>query len=373
MIFRGSRTLTRLPQWGTLCVESRSIALLALNLERALPLTTGLKSCNGKLEESCSFATPSTIRTYATKPVSRPKAHTGRTASASRKKTATGSKAKPAKRATRKATSKKGKSKAKPRTRARSTNARTKAKTKAKPKPKRKVLTDEQKAALKKRKEATQLKLLKTTALKPPKALPGTAWSVYLAESVKSNKGPIGTRAKEASSKYKGLAPGQREVCDYQYGSDLIILISTQSYNHTANQNKAANASQYQKWILSFTPSQIYDANNARSQLRRQTTKAWYKLHDERLVKRQKSAYNLFHSQRYSSGDFQGLKVTEAAKLIGDEWKGLSTNEKKACDLPSPYSLSSDANSYTGSLTKIWRPRMQPDMSKKSSPYMIAI
>ncbi|KAI4212263.1 MAG: hypothetical protein LQ351_004976 [Letrouitia transgressa] len=316
MILRGSRVLTRLPQWGTPCAESRSIALLALNIERALPLTAGLKSCNGKPEECCSFAIPSAVRTYATEPVSRPKAHTGRTASAPRKKTTTTSKAKPAKRAKRISASKKGKPKAKPRTRARSTKARTKAK--AKPKPKRKVLTDEQKAALKKKKEATQLRLLKATALAPPKKLPGTAWSVYLAESVKSNKGPIGSRAKEASSEYKALAPGQRE-----------------SYNHTANQNKTTNASQYQKWILSFTPSQIYEANHARSQLRRLTTKAWYKLHDERLVKRQKSAYNLFHSQRYSSGDFQGLKLTEAAKLIGEEWKRLSTNEKKACDLPS--------------------------------------
>ncbi|KAL9037516.1 MAG: hypothetical protein Q9214_005670 [Letrouitia sp. 1 TL-2023] len=354
MIFRGSRALTRLPQWGTPCVESRSIALLALNLERVLPFTTGLKSCNGKVEECWSFATLSTIRTYATESVSRPKARTGRTASAPRKKTATTSRAKPAKHATRKATSKKGKSKAKPRTRAKSTKARTKAK--AKPKPKRKVLTDEQKAALKKKKEATQLKLLKTTALEPPKGLPGTAWSVFMAESVKSNKGPIDSRVKEASSKYKALAPAQRE-----------------NYNHTANQNKASNASQYQKWILSFTPSQIYEANNARSQLRRQTTKAWHKLHDERLVKRQKSAYNLFHSQRYDSGDFQGLKVTESAKLIGEEWNKLSTNEKKACDLPSLYKLSPDANSHTRSLSKIWRPRMQPDMSKKSSPYTIAI
>ncbi|KAL9610709.1 MAG: hypothetical protein Q9167_004601 [Letrouitia subvulpina] len=354
MILRGSRALTRLPQWGTPCVESRSIALLSLHLDRALPFTTGLKSCNGKLEECCSLLTPSTIRTYATEPVSRPKAHTGRTASAPRKKTATASRAKPAKRATRKATSKKGKSKAKPRTRARSTKARTKAK--AKPKPKRKVLTDKQKAELKKKKEATQLKLLKTTALEPPKELPRTAWSVFLAESVKTNKGPVTSRAKEASSKFKALAPGQRE-----------------SYNHTANQNKAANASQYQKWILSFTPHQVYEANSARSQLRRQTTGAWYKLHDERLVKRQKSAYNLFHSQRYSSGDFQGLKVTEAAKLIGDEWNKLSTIEKKACDLTSMYNLSSDANSHTRSLTKIWRPRMQPDMSKKSNLYTIAI
>lgn len=31
------------------------------------------------------------------------------------------------------------------------------------------------------------------------------------------------------------------------------------------------------------------------------------------------------------SGDFRGLKVAEAAKLIGREWKGLSASEKKVC------------------------------------------
>ena len=31
------------------------------------------------------------------------------------------------------------------------------------------------------------------------------------------------------------------------------------------------------------------------------------------------------------SGDLRGLKLGEAAKLIGREWKGLTAAEKKVC------------------------------------------
>lgn len=31
------------------------------------------------------------------------------------------------------------------------------------------------------------------------------------------------------------------------------------------------------------------------------------------------------------SGDYRGLKLGEAAKLVGREWKALSASEKKVC------------------------------------------
>ena len=36
------------------------------------------------------------------------------------------------------------------------------------------------------------------------------------------------------------------------------------------------------------------------------------------------------------SGDFKGLKIPEAARLAGREWKGLSADEKKVrcCNVP---------------------------------------
>ena len=54
-------------------------------------------------------------------------------------------------------------------------------------------------------------------------------------------------------------------------------------------------------------------------------------LQDHRQVKRQASSYLYFHLQRLHSGAFKGLKIPEAAKLVGREWKGLSASEKKVC------------------------------------------
>ena len=52
-------------------------------------------------------------------------------------------------------------------------------------------------------------------------------------------------------------------------------------------------------------------------------------MQDDRQVKGQISAYILFCKERYASGDFKGLKVTEGARLAGREWKALSNEEKK--------------------------------------------
>lgn len=54
-------------------------------------------------------------------------------------------------------------------------------------------------------------------------------------------------------------------------------------------------------------------------------------LQDDRQVKGPRYPYNLFFQQRMQSGDLKGLKLSEAAKLIGREWKGLTADEKKVC------------------------------------------
>ena len=105
--------------------------------------------------------------------------------------------------------------------------------------------------------------------------------------------------------------------------------MTLQRYGRVATQNKAASEAEYQKWIRSHTPSEIDAANKARAQLRRQTAGRWSKLRDERLVKGPKTAYILFHSQRFRSGDFRGTSASESSKLLGNEWKGLSASEKK--------------------------------------------
>ncbi|KAL9027098.1 MAG: hypothetical protein Q9196_004331 [Gyalolechia fulgens] len=97
-----------------------------------------------------------------------------------------------------------------------------------------------------------------------------------------------------------------------------------------ANQNKATNASLYREWIRSYTPVQIVQANVARRVLKRLTKRprSWPLLKDERLVKRFKTGYEIFYTQRYNSGDFAGMKSTEASKLIGPEWKELNADAK---------------------------------------------
>lgn len=96
----------------------------------------------------------------------------------------------------------------------------------------------------------------------------------------------------------------------------------------TANE---AAAAEYKRWISSHSPNEIRLANLARAQLRRQypTQKGkWAELSDERRPKRPTTAYLNFGIDRQSSGDFANIKVTERSKLISQEWKALSQNEK---------------------------------------------
>jgi len=54
-------------------------------------------------------------------------------------------------------------------------------------------------------------------------------------------------------------------------------------------------------------------------------------LKDERAPKKPRTPYLVFSTERWASGDFKNLKVAEAGKLIGAEWKALSTDEAKVC------------------------------------------
>ncbi|KAL8869260.1 MAG: hypothetical protein Q9174_004404 [Haloplaca sp. 1 TL-2023] len=335
MIFQEYRALARLSLLSSQCLNKRVTPSLAFNIARVTPAqqhqsaiqpATAVLTLPGTTSFGC--------RSYATNAVSRPKAHTGRTTSAPRKRktvskavapdpdSTSGVPAKvPKKAAAKKSTpstktKSKSKPKAKPRTKAKSTKARKKpAKAKGRPK-KEKVPTPEEKSRL-------DIKELKITALTPPKGLPSTAMQVILAEVARQEKtgvprkglvstGP--TLAAMASTKYRALTPEERE-----------------QYNHVANQNKAANEAKYREWILSHTPTQIHAANNARLHLRRKSPKGrvWRKLKDERMPTARRPPYTEFAIERYKSGDFAGMKVTEAGKLIGAEWRALDASQKK--------------------------------------------
>ncbi|KAL8794483.1 MAG: hypothetical protein Q9195_002956 [Heterodermia aff. obscurata] len=244
--------------------------------------------------------------------VSRPKAHTGRATSTRKPKDAAGPK-KATKTAakTSTVTAKKPKTRAKPRTRSKSTSkTKTRAKPKRKPKKKgRKVLTEKQKADVAAKKKRSDLKALKELALKPPTEKPSTAWLVFVVEKSK------GSPSKTLSAEYRNLSTEDRE-----------------HYNHIANQNKAANAILYRQWVESHPVDVIHNANNARNLLHRRGPKhncKWPKLHDDREVKRPRTSFVYFSTDRRASGDFQGIAATEATKRIAQEWKELPAAQRQ--------------------------------------------
>ncbi|KAL9045754.1 MAG: hypothetical protein Q9206_007235 [Seirophora lacunosa] len=331
MILQSHRALARLSYFRPQCLDKR--VSLAVNVAR---VSTQLRSCIGAYDDALctstsTFSSSLPYRPYATNAVSRPKAHTGRTTSAPRKKAATAKATtsptaptteesttkKPAskKPAAKKSAAKKPKTtpkkKSKPRTKAKSTKARKKP-TKAKKRP----LTPAQKEEQTKQKHLQNIKDLKKKALEIPTKLPISAFTVLLTEQMKERHGTVKPNAtnvaKDCSAIYRSFSPEQRE-----------------HYNHIANQNRAVNARQYGQWIRSFTPVQIHQANLARLQLRRKTKKMWQKLEDERLVTGLRTSWSFFVAARFKSGDLAGLQVGEATKLMSSEWRALSADDKK--------------------------------------------
>lgn len=52
-------------------------------------------------------------------------------------------------------------------------------------------------------------------------------------------------------------------------------------------------------------------------------------IEDERRVKRPSSAWTFFFSERIQSTDFKGIVLKEKSRLVADEWKALSGDEKQ--------------------------------------------
>lgn len=272
-------------------------------------------------------------RFFATKPASRPKAHTGRTTSKPRKKATTTTKPAASK------TTSTSKAKAKPKP-GKKPEARTAAKAKAKTKPKakskakpkvrvKKPSTAEEVAKATAKKERARIQELKQKTLTVPKELPRTAYAVVLTEIAKASHSLCG---KEAAAKYKSLTPEELEVTSHPPVKPSITdCLLLQHYNHIANTNAAANKVAYKKWILSHTPDEIRTANQARKSLGRLIKKprTYPPLHDERLVNLPLGSFMRFHMERLDSGDYKHMTIPETGRLIGKEWRELSASEKK--------------------------------------------
>lgn len=65
--------------------------------------------------------------------------------------------------------------------------------------------------------------------------------------------------------------------------------------------------------------------------------KKWPAIKDERRVKRPMPPFVQFTLNRHASGDFKRMKLPDASKLIGQEWKALSSDEKKVSLSPQSY------------------------------------
>ncbi|MCJ1475604.1 hypothetical protein MMC13_004267 [Lambiella insularis] len=273
--------------------------------------------------KSSTVNVSSSHRAYATRPASRPKAHTGRITTSPR-----GRKPKAAAIVTAETAETgplpaiKSKSKAKSPSKKPKAKLEAKAKAKAKPKvkakkaaPKRKVrarkpLTEEgigAAAAKEKRKHVKELRIL---ALSPPKLRPATAYTIINQELAKEQHA---LSSKESSQKYRHLIPEELE-----------------HYNHIAHQNKGANQQAYHAWIQSLTPDEIRKANNARNQLTRLGVKGYSRnLKDERQVKRPVQAHSFFLKDRFNSGDMHGMALPDATRLITREWRELDQADKQ--------------------------------------------
>lgn len=159
------------------------------------------------------YSLPSPIaRCYATdRPVSRPKAHTGRSTSTRKPKAPAAPK-----KATKTAAKKVTKTVKKPAAKKTVKKPKAKTKTKAKPKTKkrvRKVLTEKQKAEVVTKKKRSDLQALKELALKPPHSKPATAYLVFHQEHSKGQSGLVSTLTKAAAMGYRNLSTERREVC----------------------------------------------------------------------------------------------------------------------------------------------------------------
>lgn len=235
MIARAGRTLVRLYPTATCTIRHRvaSIAIPTL-CQRVSAAYSTEASVSPSQPVQVEIAVPAPQRARKSKPVSRPKAHTGRTTSSPRTKkpktvtkTTEGSpdtavkkvaepraKASPKPKATKKPKVKKPKVK-KPKARKPAAKKPAAKKPKVKPAPKRKVkkpLTEEQKSAAAAKAKKEHIKELKNTALKPPKGLVTTAYQLVLAEHVRAGAPDISTNSKIAAEKYKNLTPEEREV-----------------------------------------------------------------------------------------------------------------------------------------------------------------
>ncbi|EUC50193.1 hypothetical protein COCMIDRAFT_82655 [Bipolaris oryzae ATCC 44560] len=282
-----------------------NVPQLARHLERVLVIRSAAESSPARASPRIyAYARCYATTTRATKPTATVKKAVKAAAS---EKTPPKKKAAPAKTTAKKPAAKKTKKPA----------AKKPAAKKAAPKrAKKKVLTEEEK-------ERAKIRQLRAKALKEPLSQRTlSAYNLFVAELTKGKPSGSDTQVSKitsATKEFKNLSPAQLE-----------------HYNHLANEENAKRKAEFDKWLQSYTPQEIRIANLARAQLRRRLAGKQKghpahsaKLHDPRHVKATLNPYALFSRARHATGDFKGIPVIQASKLIGAEWKSLNESEKQ--------------------------------------------
>ncbi|KAK7536118.1 uncharacterized protein J3D65DRAFT_403932 [Phyllosticta citribraziliensis] len=180
--------------------------------------------------------------------------------------------------------------------------------------PKRKPLTERQKLLKEKAKVRENIAQLKVAALEEPKKLPANGWAIYLGEFYNNLPQGHGEKVtevlKKASTEFKTLPSSELERLQKQ-----------------AADNVKRNNEAYKKFVNSYTPQQIYEANKARVTLKKKL--AAYKknkLQDDRLVKAPRGPFVYFFLEK--RGSVEG-SPSEKAKQAGQEWRALSAAQKQ--------------------------------------------
>lgn len=226
MIFRSSHGIRCWSQLRLPSLGGHGYKLAPANLER---VAGSIGIALARLRAGNGWASPSVTpslcrRTYANKAVSRPKAHTGRTTSAPRKKAATRT-------GTKSAAPPKGNKAPAPAKRRPSTSAKSRSKTgrarkttRAKPKAKRstrKPLSQAGQLRLDKKTNAAEIRRLRERALSPPPPARGyNTWIAFLSEQrneLRANgdaalAGSALGLVKAMGAKFRAISPAQREV-----------------------------------------------------------------------------------------------------------------------------------------------------------------
>lgn len=164
--------------------------------------------------------------------------------------------------------------------------------------------------------EKDKLKKLKVMALlSRPKLLPDSIWTAYAAESMASAEGAtLPDKIRALGISYAGLSDAEKE-----------------RLRSKAQSNQTANKKLLEKWVQSYPPEAIWMANIARRRLARLSSKTrLYLIHNDRLPKRARNAYNYFVESRFKDVASHGDRDRTAIfREVAAKWNALGEAEKK--------------------------------------------